>query len=315
MKILVTGASGYLGSSIAEYLKKNNSYKIFRAYSKKNLSNKNLDNHESIMIDWDCKKNIFEACQDIDTIIHTVGLSAKDCADNPVDAEKINCLITKRLIDASKKSKVKKLIFLSTAHVYKSPLEGFIDENTNTDNSHPYAMTNRHREKIVMESTAKNQVKIILRLSNVFGAPIYKKSACWNLFINEICKEGVCNGKITLKNFSNIERDFLPISEFNRVIDFFVKKSFRPGCAQIYNVGFGKSITLFDTATMVARIINEKFKLNVTINKENSNKIDLAPLEFSQKKLLNDGFKFLNGQVFNNELEKLITYVNNNFKD
>ena len=112
------------------------------------------------------------------------------------------------------RAKVSKFIFLSTAHVYASPLIGKFSEETFPNNKHPYATSNIAGENAVLNLFTKNSrlQRVILRLSNGVGSPMDKNSKCWGLFINDLCKQIVENGSMTVRSDYNDERDFFPIS-------------------------------------------------------------------------------------------------------
>ena len=115
MRILVTGVSGMLGSSLAIDLSKNHKvfgtgnsemslpieYKIF------DLSNESYKE----LIDW----------SDPELIIHCAALTNGNyCQENPLDAFNINGCATKKLIDASEDHV--KIIYISTDAVFSSSL-------------------------------------------------------------------------------------------------------------------------------------------------------------------------------------------------
>ncbi len=62
------------------------------------------------------------------------------------------------MVEAAVAKIVKRLIYLSTIHVYKNPMEGKIDETTPTTNLHPYAISKLAGEKVVQYASKKGEI-------------------------------------------------------------------------------------------------------------------------------------------------------------
>jgi len=128
MKILITGASGYLGGRISSFFSSMSKYEIILASRRAVKIPNNFKNIKVIQINWKDEESISNACKNIDVIIHTAGMNAQDCYINPKEANNVNGIYTARLVENAILNKVKKIIYFSTAHVYNSPLKGIITE-------------------------------------------------------------------------------------------------------------------------------------------------------------------------------------------
>ena len=108
MKILVTGAFGYLGGRVSQFLLTETLNEVFFATSK----SKNITDYQSnanvIKINWDDDNTIENACNEIDIIIHTAGMNAQDCINDPEKALKVNGLFTAKLVRFAILKNVKK---------------------------------------------------------------------------------------------------------------------------------------------------------------------------------------------------------------
>jgi UDP-glucose 4-epimerase len=79
---------------------------------------------------------------------------------------------------------VTKFVYFSTAHVYGSPLQGLIDENSTPRPMHDYAITHRLAEDYVLQANSDKDITgSILRLTNSVGSPLNSKENCWMLFV------------------------------------------------------------------------------------------------------------------------------------
>ena len=179
-KILVTGASGLLGGRLASYLKSSGADVILGTRDSRATS-QFLKGFTVRQICWSKKHSVREVCEGIDTIIHTAGINASDCAENPTNAFFFNGQITRELIENAVLAGVGQFRFLSTAHVYGAPLLGKLDERSPTLNKHPYAMSNLEGEKQVSFVNNTTEINgISIRISNGFGSPLSPLTNCWH---------------------------------------------------------------------------------------------------------------------------------------
>jgi len=166
MKILITGASGYIGSIIYNYLKKN--FIVFGLNKKKNQSKKiincNLKDKNKI------NKILKEKSPNL--IIHLAGQSLVDKTINKKKYINNNILATKNLLKAMKSNGINNLIFSSTAAVYK-PTNNKLNELSEIEAKSTYAKTKLECENIIEKSGINS---IILRFFNVCSSIRIKKN-------------------------------------------------------------------------------------------------------------------------------------------
>lgn len=186
--ILVTGASGSIGSEIVKKLLKTNC-KVVRALSNDENGMYDLGNEISDQLNnnfgqemnknkirfligdvRDYKRNL-EATKNIDIVIHAAAMKhVPICEYNPKETQKTNIDGTKKLIKASKKNKVKKFLFIST------------DKAVNP--SSVMGKTKLKGEKLVLSS---NSTKATTKFSVIrFGNIIGSRGSVLPNFINQI---------------------------------------------------------------------------------------------------------------------------------
>ena len=255
MKILITGGSGYLAGRLAHYLKKTCNYQIIlgsRQQTNYNMLNSEFQIMQTI---WNSEEKLKFICEGIDTIIHLAGINASDSLADPDLALEFNGVVTGKLIRAAVKSGVKKFIYFSTAHVYKSPLNGIITEETLPKSLHPYATSNIAGEDMVLSAHKQNEIQgIVIRLSNSFGAPVNKEANCWMLLVNDLCKQAINSGKMKLTSTGMQRRDFIAISDVCRVVEHLLKLSFPFGRNNLFNVGGKWSPTVWEIAGIICKM-------------------------------------------------------------
>ena len=264
-RVLVTGGTGYLGARIGKSLAEQG-YEVCLG-SRYPFANGTVEGCSQAATDWDDSE--FKFCKGFDLVIHAAGMNAKDCAENPEMAYRFNGLLTEKLIEKAVSYGCKRFFYLSTVHVYQSPLVGIFDESSLTLNSHPYATSQCYGEEALIKALgSKNIAGAVLRLSNCFGPPVINSNECWNLVLNEFIKDAFLNRKITINGDYLSKRDFLPISEFNRVLLSIL--DFTESVPNVINVSTGASRTLLDVALEVSDTVTELTGTVIEIVKENS---------------------------------------------
>ncbi len=176
--IILTGATGFLGSECLEYLKRN--YKIYATY--RNNKPPNFKNVIWIKLDLTEKKyfdNVFEVLKDkkIYAVVHAGGSSPNRAyQEGNFDA---TIKGTKHLVELAKKLKVKKFIFISSIVV-------------NFSYQGPYRLSKIVSEKEVIDSGLNY---VILRPETIIG----KKALDFNRLVEFIKKHKlfpiISNGK------------------------------------------------------------------------------------------------------------------------
>jgi len=168
-RVLITGASGAIGSKLLCHLTEHN-YQV-RAFVRDSTSAKRLPKCvDVIQGDITDERALRVAVTNVDYVFH---LAAKLHINKPAPAlrdeyEQINVEGTRRLVEVAHDSAVKKLVFFSTINVY-----GASERNEVFDESSPlrldplYAETKVRGEEIVMTQMPTRSV--VLRLAAVYG--------------------------------------------------------------------------------------------------------------------------------------------------
>ena len=173
--VLITGASGLLGSRLAGHLY-SRGYQLLLASRRKPDELRCSDSVEFVDLDWNDEIHLAEVCSKADFVVHCAGMNAADCSLDPAAALTVNGVYTAKLATAAHSSSVGRLIHFSTAHVYRSPLIGVMDETSELTNMHPYATSNHAGERALeyWRQSEPGLSWVVLRVSNAIGAPAWK---------------------------------------------------------------------------------------------------------------------------------------------
>lgn len=164
-KILITGSQGYIGTNLYYYLKKK--YNVF-GIDKKNCDKKYQKKQFKINILNENKLKFFFNTHHFDFIIHLAAISGiRDFNKNPKKKISENTKMVKNILNCII-NKNTKIIFFSSAAVYKKQNKNRICENYPTLPFNSYGLSKLKCEKLIMNNQ-KNNDFVIFRPFNVMG--------------------------------------------------------------------------------------------------------------------------------------------------
>jgi nucleoside-diphosphate-sugar epimerase len=182
MKILLTGASGFIGNFFLTDIKEK--YSIWAISRSSNL--KNIESLNYIPIDFSSKFNFESLPKDIDTIIHLAqSKNYRLFPEKSLDIFSVNCSSTIQLLEYGREIGISKFIFASTGSVYSPNINPY-KENDKIEPNNFYATTKYISEQLI-KSYSDYFDTTILRFFFVYG-PNQKGMLIPNI-INSI-KEG-----------------------------------------------------------------------------------------------------------------------------
>jgi UDP-glucose 4-epimerase len=275
-RILITGASGYLGSRIASGLA-NSGFDLIlhsnKPFKYKGIKHVNSFNGDILHIDT--LKKISDSKPDV--IIHLISLDKYDSEIDIDNTLNINVLSTWKLLDLSTKIGVKKFMYFSTTQVYDADLSS---PKINPGNN--YALTHFLSEEIVKFYNHKYNFKAFsIRLSNSYGEPIFENQKSWNLVVNNLCKIAYDKKVILLKSDGKELKDFIHYSSIIKAIRLLI--NYDNIFEDAYILSSGESISLVNLAKIIQEVYFNKFGFILDINVNGVNEIyDFNVLKYSQ---------------------------------
>ena len=313
MRVLISGGSGYIGGRLAVGLSRAG-HQIVLGSRAISGSPEWLPDAEMVQTKWNEPDELSRICRDIDVVIHAAGMNAQDCLADPVAALEFNGVATARFVSSATRAGVKKFIYLSTAHVYASPLVGRISEETCPKNLHPYATSHLTGEHALLASNDRREIQgIVFRLSNAFGAPVSKESNSWNLLVNDLCRQAVEKKMLSLRGSGKETRDFISLSEVCRVVELFVSHNFDTQKTGVFNLGLGRSLSVFNMAKLIQlhclNVLGHFPELHVSGETKNN---DLLDLEYKSSRMSSLALD-VDASKNITELHHLLKYCNHTF--
>ena len=236
--VLITGGLGYLGGRIAIHLVQNDfSVRVSTRHVPEDLPAWCGD-VEVVRAHLEDDESLEAACQGVEAIVHLAAMNEIFCGQDPVGALLVNAVGTTRVLEAAKRMRVSRLIYMSTAHVYGSPLVGEITETSLPRPGHSYATSHKAAEDVVLAASDRGEVEgVILRLSNGFGAPADRHVDRWSLLVNDLCRQAVTLGEITLKTSGTQLRDFVTLADVAHAVEIVLGIPSDRRNAGLFNLG------------------------------------------------------------------------------
>ena len=288
MRLIITGGLGHIGSGLLSNINRIKNLKEIIVFDNR------LNNKKHVLFNLKIKVKIriiehnilsFDLSQIInngDLVIHLAAIT------NAVESFKIkkkliknNFLSTKKIVDISKKKKIKCIFFSSTSVYGSSDKIMYEDDFKNLNPQSPYAECKIREEKYILKNAKKNKMNfVILRLGTIYGV---SPGMRFHTAVNKFCYQAALNKPLTIwKTALNQKRPYLDLNDAIKCIKFIISKNLFNN--NIFNV-ITNNITLKNLLSIIKKYKKIKIKLV-------SNKImNQLSYEASNKKILNYGFK------------------------
>ncbi|MEO5361727.1 MAG: SDR family oxidoreductase [Nitrospirota bacterium] len=301
MRVLITGGRGFIGGRTALYLREQYPDSEITITSTTtadlpawcagfNTLNMSLSDDQSIA----------RALRGADTIVHLAAINEIDSMRDPVSAMRTNAEGTYRLLRAAAEHGIRNFIYFSTIHVYGENLERpVITEETPIRPYHPYAITHAAAEGFVDEFRRYNAMNTaVFRLSNACGAPADRAVNRWSLVFNDLCRQAVTVGALTLKSSGRQYRDFIAVRDVARAVGHFIYELSGSWGDGLYNLGGECTMTILEAAERVARVYKETYGRPISeikVRESAASEAFLMPTNYSIEKIKKTGFQLKGG--------------------
>ena len=311
MNILITGASGFIGSYLFKFFndKGFNTYGLVR--KKPSIKYLNKFNKNLII----CDLNNFEKLQKkipskIDIIIHSGASNDQDTNKDKLQAYKTNIYGTRNICEIAKIRNVKKIFYFSVLQVYGRELIGTIKENSQINCDNDYSLTHYLAENICERYSKIINTKFsIMRLGYMFGCPVDKRIDRKTLIPFIFCKQAIQNKKITLSSKGRAQRDFVSLNKLAFIIEKKINKKIKS--FEAFNFVSSYCFSMKEIAQIVSLEASKMLKKNIKIkfNTKSKDKKNIFKV-FSKIKLYKNKKDLLSELKL--EVRKLLIMLNEN---
>ena len=240
MKVVVTGGAGFIGSHLVDSLV-NMGYQVsvidnLSVGRTKNiehhLSNKQFNFYEADIVNYEKIEPLFKG---VDWVFHLAALAdIVPSIENPTEYYKSNVNGTFNILQASRKHKVKKIIYTASSSCYGIPDHYPTNEMAEIRPQYPYALTKNLGEQLVMHwSELYNLPAVSLRFFNVYG-PRARTSGTYGAVFGVFLAQKIANKPFTIVGDGEQTRDFTFVSD---IVDALIVSAESNVSGEIINIG------------------------------------------------------------------------------
>ncbi len=269
-KILILGATGFIGRNIVEYFSKKNKFNITGTYfkTKPNLLNKRI---KYIKTDLKNKKLVDNLLKDKEIVIQAAAVTTgiQDVIKRPYVHVTDNAIMNSLLLRSCFENQIKHFIFFSCTTMYPNSEYPIKEDDFNSKIEDKYfgvGWTKVYIEKMLEFYSRISKTKFTaIRHSNIYGP--YDK---YDLDRSHVF--GATVTKVLTSKENNFEvwgdgtekRDLVYIDDLVKFVELIITKQKKQ--FELINLGSGKSISI---AELVEKIINASSK-HLTIRYNNT---------------------------------------------
>ena len=248
MKALVTGGSGFIGSHVVDYLRSHGiQVRVFDMVMPS--FRKDIEYYHGSLLNTEA---LLMAMNRIDVIFHLAAVAdVNDVYNDPLRSEEINVRGTINLLEAARKTAVKRLVYASTTWVYSDAESEVVDENTPLHApSHLYTATKLAAEYYCRSySSLFGLESTIVRYGIPYG-PRARPAAVIPIFVRK-----ALNGEpLTIAGDGQQYRKFVYVGDLARGTVLAMKPV---AVNRVYNLDGTEIVTILDIAKTVQELVGD----------------------------------------------------------
>jgi len=251
MRVLVTGAAGFIGATLYMYLV-DKGYEVIGVDSFERpsrlllpiLDGKSLKVIRLNVLDGEGLGKYMEG---VDAVVHLAAYIEVDESNrDPLKYINNNVLGTASVLEACREAGVKKFVYISSAAVYGEPVELPVSESHPTRPLSPYGYSKLLGEDLArMYSEIYGLDVVVLRLFNVYG---FGQSGEYAGVISKFIERVSVGKPPIIFGDGGQTRDFIYVGDVCRAIELALNYSDR---FDVFNVASGRGITINELARLI----------------------------------------------------------------
>ncbi|MFO7942882.1 MAG: NAD-dependent epimerase/dehydratase family protein [Anaerolineales bacterium] len=255
MKVLITGAAGFLGSALGAHL-------IKQGHEVRGLDDLSTGKeeavHEDVLFtrgDVMDRPKLWTLLQDVECVFHLAArVSVQESILYPREYNETNVGGTVSLMEAIRDVGVRRVVFTSSGAVYGSQKKQPLSEDLRPHPDSPYAVSKLSAEYYVRTIGKLWEIETVtLRIFNAYGQGQHLPPAHPPV-IPSYLKQAVHEGTLVIHNSGDQTRDFVYVDDVVQAMSRAASADEVDG--EIINVGSGTEVSVTDLADLVLEVTN-----------------------------------------------------------
>ncbi|MDP9382639.1 MAG: NAD(P)-dependent oxidoreductase [Chloroflexota bacterium] len=281
MKILITGAAGFIGSTLVELLRHEHDIRAIDNFSVGDV--RHVGDVTVEEMDVANQEHVEEMVRGQEVVVHLAGFTGIPVCENNPEAAAVNILVaTKYVTDAAVRAGVRQLLFPSTFAVYGVPPHHITEETPRA----PIGMYGNLRAGAEYILLAAQQLDglgaLIFRQSNIYGRGIAKKRSLLNILTDQVLRRE----PITMYGSGEQVRNFLHVRDTVQAYKLAIEK----GATGIYNLGSAETLSVRTIIETVNEASQRLFGYTVPVERKPDRgaagrEVDLTDFHFDISKV------------------------------
>jgi len=271
-KVLICGATGFIGRNIAEAFAATEEYEVHGTY----FESEPFRNNGIVFVKADLRKpeDVDRVVRGKDIIIQVAATTsgAKDIVTKPYYHVTDNAVMNSLILRSAYEHKVSHVVFFSCSVMYQ-PSEKPVREEDFDANAELYksyfgvGWTKVYIEKMCeFYSRIGNTKHTVIRHSNIYG-PYDKfdleKSHVFGATVTKVMTSN--DGKVVVWGSGEEERDLLHVSDLVRFVELTLHK--QEGAFALFNAGSGSSISVRDLVQKIISISGRDLRIEYDVSR------------------------------------------------
>jgi UDP-glucose 4-epimerase len=256
MRVLLVGGSGFLGGRIARSLAAEVGVSVSILSRREPAARwRSQPAVEILQADVCQPETLRGMCEGVTHVIYLAGLNQAECEERPLDALAISGSGALYMAEEAARAGVRRFLYVSSVHVYGSVEAERLHEDLPVNPRTHYGISRQVGEMYCLLVAEHSGLSVaVLRLSNGYGAPAAEEGDCWSVIVNNLCRQAVRDGKVTLHSSGRQQRDFIGMRDILAGIGLFLRIPDASLGHRVFNLGSGVSISIFEVAERVLAV-------------------------------------------------------------
>jgi nucleoside-diphosphate-sugar epimerase len=249
LKVLVTGAKGFVGRHVVEYLTKHG----YETIETDVVGNANAG---SVTERTFVKEKLGRL--DFDAVVHLAGIAdLKKTIDDPYLCYEVNCLGTMNMLELALKKNVKRFIFPSSANVYGAPRKNPVTEEARFEPRVPYDYSKVAGESLCMGYYRAKSLPVAITRSWLLFGEYDQPTRAVPRFIGAALR----NEPIKLFNSGRDTTAPVHATNYGKLVATILEKDSSIG--EAFNFGGEKALSIRELAELIKMLTGSRSELQL----------------------------------------------------